>query len=155
MSVTLFQQQVLYQLAWGVPTAQIGRLVSDGSVPRPEDQERGAAAIRTVLRLLKAKGRVQAVDTACRSALIVPPTGLRPPSDGIPEDLLRVAELLAIGMTRKEIAAHLDISIGAVKTRFDRLYDMLGVTTGDHAVFSLHAIGILPAHHPCLCNGDR
>ncbi|MFH8387183.1 LuxR C-terminal-related transcriptional regulator [Kitasatospora sp. NPDC018058] len=157
LTLTGSQHRVLAEVARGTSTERISQLLRAGrnTVSTSKDRDRaGAEAIRDVVHALQATGRPHAVAIACRTELLTPPR-LRPPEDGIPDSLRRTAELLAEGLTVREIARTLAIAADTVTARLGRLRKTLGAESGAHVIFGLYAISELPAHHPCPCRRHK
>ncbi|MER7671337.1 helix-turn-helix transcriptional regulator [Kitasatospora sp. NPDC096128] len=151
-ALTRGELAILDNLARGATTDDIGRLLNPGHDPDSlTSSNRIYRAINDVLHVLGAKTRVHAVDIGCRTQLLTMPSGVRPPVDGVTAQQVRTAALLASGLTYQEIAEQLGVPDRTVRSRLNRLYADLGAAGGPHAVWSLHAIGALPAHHPCSC----
>ncbi|MFE3505323.1 sigma factor-like helix-turn-helix DNA-binding protein [Kitasatospora sp. NPDC059146] len=152
LALTRGEHTVLDAVARGATTDDIGHLLRPGQ--DTGSQGLGSRAIHDVLRVLGATSRTQAVDIACRAKLLTPPY-LRPPAGGIAAPQRSTAELLAAGLTYQEIAEQLGLPERTIRSRLRRLFADLGATGGPNAIWSLHAIGELPAHHPCRCRTRR
>ncbi len=81
---------------------------------------------------LKARVRLVPLDLGAAVALVVPTAELVPrPDDAtpvpLPESLARVGELLALGMSDKEIAAHTTLPLSTVRTYVTRIFKKAGV----------------------------
>ncbi|MGW2539919.1 LuxR C-terminal-related transcriptional regulator [Kitasatospora sp. NPDC001574] len=117
--------------------------------------------VRAVRQALNAVSRTQAVDHACRLGLLLPP--LRPalPSRLINPDHLQAMTYTVQGHTQESAAAQLGIGAHLLAYLHAQLYERLGIGhavkaagKGARAVFLLHGMGLLAAHHPCRCGVD-
>ncbi|MEV7930447.1 LuxR C-terminal-related transcriptional regulator [Kitasatospora sp. NPDC088779] len=154
VTVTTIQRDVLHELAWGASTHQITEYLDARGIHSalpPTIKSRGAAEVDAIQRTLNASGCNDAVDIACRLRILVPPKGLRLPPKGIPEGLLRTAALIARGMDHAAVAHQLGLKEKSVSGHMARLRALLGAANTPHAIYSLHALDQLPAHHPCPC----
>jgi hypothetical protein len=81
---------------------------------------------------LKARVRVVPLDVGVAVALVVPAAELVPRSTDaapveLPEGLARVGELLALGLSDKEIAAQSELALSTVRTYVSRIFKRTGV----------------------------
>jgi DNA-binding NarL/FixJ family response regulator len=78
-------------------------------------------------------------------ARLEPPT--RPVNQGLPEPLsereVEVLQLLAQGMTNKEIASRLFLAEGTVKNYVSRILDKLGVSDRTQAALRARELGVI------------
>ncbi|MFC2023167.1 LuxR C-terminal-related transcriptional regulator [Chloroflexota bacterium] len=76
------------------------------------------------------------------------PTGVRRPSPALVEPLsereLEVLQLIAEGLTNREIASRLFLSLNTVKAHTRNIYGKLGVRSRTQAVARARALGVLP-----------
>ncbi|MFB7470010.1 hypothetical protein [Kitasatospora sp. NPDC056184] len=116
---------------------------------RERDIHSQFVALRTAL---DAATIVQAVDTGCRLGLI--PLALPTPDlASLGDTHITVIALAAAGHTMAETAQVTDLSEREVGALRNAVYGALGVSDPAAAVVVLHALGRLPATHPCARAG--
>jgi LuxR family maltose regulon positive regulatory protein len=91
-----------------------------------------------VSKLLAALGDAQAPELAS------PPSPTQPLVEPLSERELEVLQLLAEGLSNREIGQRLYISLPTVKSHTRNIYGKLGVHSREQAVVQARAIGILP-----------
>lgn len=69
-----------------------------------------------------------------------------PPVDLLTEREQVILELIATGLSRKEIATHLYVSLNTVKTHTQNLYNKLKVHSRMQAVAQAKQLGLLSSH---------
>jgi LuxR family maltose regulon positive regulatory protein len=91
-----------------------------------------------VSRLLSALGDAQAL------GLMSTPSPTQPLVEPLTERELEVLQLLAEGLSNREIGQRLYISLPTVKSHTRNIYGKLGVHSREQAVVQARALGILP-----------
>ncbi|MFF3070061.1 LuxR C-terminal-related transcriptional regulator [Kitasatospora sp. NPDC057936] len=138
------QRAMLWRIAMGETLKAIRTRYGCG-------KDKAASALGEVIQTLGATGRAQAVDIACRAGLLPFPDTTQKKQLLVRPSQMRVAIRLAAGDSYAKIAADLDCSPDTVKSHLHALYKALEAVSAPHAVYSLHARGMLHTHHPCPC----
>jgi LuxR family maltose regulon positive regulatory protein len=108
-------------------------------------------AMHDLLRLALAQGVAPAYTARLLAAFLGPaaplPSGLQPPTPGLVEPLseqeLRVLQLVASGMSNRETAQELYVTVGTVKKHLNNIFGKLGVNSRTQAVARARELNLL------------
>jgi LuxR family maltose regulon positive regulatory protein len=104
-------------------------------------------AMRDLLRLALAQGVAPAYTTRLLAAFSGPGVPLQPPPPGLVEPLseqeLRVLRLVASGMSNRETAEELYVTVGTVKKHLNNIFGKLGVKSRTQAVARARELDLL------------
>jgi non-specific serine/threonine protein kinase len=107
----------------------------------PARKTAGAAAA-----WLLAEGRRLTLDEALAAGLTERPDDRWPAREGLTRRESEVAELVARGLTNREIAAQLYLSVRTVETHINHILTKLGLRTRTQLVARAHEGGLLPGN---------
>jgi LuxR family maltose regulon positive regulatory protein len=104
-------------------------------------------AMRDLLRLALAQGIAPAYTTKLLAAFSGPSVSLQPPPLGLVEPLseqeLRVLRLVASGLSNRETAQELYVTVGTVKKHLNNIFGKLGVSSRTQAVARARELNLL------------